>query len=434
MWPSNIYRKYWYKENKNLPNPHYFKIDTNNAFPGTKTKSNWDFSRSSYELTWNSWKTILTLGVCVLSIKNNNIKILFDKIFWNKNIEQLGENWIFFAQGTEDPRIYQKIDKSINLLYNYKTDINLSNIECDIPFNKYNKTGGKVCVVTAEAPLNITLSDNDNMVSIEWNKQVNVCKNLIKGKWEKNWSYYKDNDKEYYFYLLNPFIIYTHSNNNKEYCEKNVYNNSSELVNFFNYYSTGEFGSKPGTNKYNVKLAQFSMGSSAIKYSNNEMIGVGHCKVPILTGDPNEYPYKHPHLRKHSDKPNKYFWIEHPELLKNFEVINNATKPGIYRMINIYLMFVYTFDPYIKQITRLSHCFIPYTNKESYKPFCLVFPTGISISPYNKVIISYGEGDVKRKCLITDKKYIESILIPVNKLNPNTYKFSVDKLNDTDFK
>jgi len=136
----------------------------------------------------------------------------------------------------------------------------------------------------------------------------------------------------------------------------------------------------------------FSLGTPGLSYKKNFLLA-GHVK----------YEYKN---------------IGDGSPLKDFTDSLNFTgikKHGKY----IYLMFLFEHDENYN-ITRLSGAFIPVDTVKYY----LVFPMSI-INYEDKIMISYGEGDEFCKHVIFEPAEIEKLLIPIEKITPQNYTFSL---------
>lgn len=154
--------------------------------------------------------------------------------------------------------------------------------------------------------------------------------------------------------------------------------------------------------KYYNNEIYFSLSTPCIEYEikNESMyLSLGHVKIN--------------HKIKFKDSPFEKF-------LNSINYHDNDTlnKHGKY----IYFMFFFVFDKNYN-LKYISNAFIPTDENNSHLPYLLVFPMGITKSN-EKYLISYGEGDEKCKLLFLSKNIIDSCLLPIDSLHPETFNFT----------
>lgn len=153
--------------------------------------------------------------------------------------------------------------------------------------------------------------------------------------------------------------------------------------------------------KYYKNEIYFSLSTPCIEYKiKNKLmyLSMGHVKIN--------------HKIKFKNTPFEKFLN-----LINYDDNNILNKHGKY----IYFMFFFVFDKNY-DLKYISNAFIPTDINNSHLPYLLVFPTGIT-QFYDKYIISYGEGDEKCKLLSLSKNIIDTCLLPINDLYPETFDF-----------
>lgn len=199
-----------------------------------------------------------------------------------------------------------------------------------------------------------------------------LCPNLSSDS-EKNWSVWSYRKKIYLSYSLTP--------------KHTVFWGLSD-------FSLCWAKTEPSVNimraieRYYRNDAKFSLSTPAIK-KGQEMIGVGHfkCFIDML---PENSPVDL-FIKKHQKYP------VHP-----YQVI--------------YLMFLYTFDPQNYCITKLSNAFLPPESSS-----LVVYPCGLTFSPYRDYIISYGESDSMMKLLLIPEREIDTYLRNIEEIVPSNY-------------
>lgn len=198
---------------------------------------------------------------------------------------------------------------------------------------------------------------------------------------EKNWSFFEIKGRFYTEYLLAPHIVAKiDMKSPRKTCNHPV---ECDHIHRQNDTVFGRIAKAKGGGCF------FSPGGSPIAFNEHEMINVGHVKynyteVTLLD------VASHPGLRMH---PSNY----------------------------VYLMFIYTFSsqpPF--ELRRVTHSFIP-VHKDN--PYALVFAMGIAPLPHDDYVISYGEGDDTSNMLILPRARIEHMLLPVDSMTPDNYRF-----------
>ena len=133
----------------------------------------------------------------------------------------------------------------------------------------------------------------------------------------------------------------------------------------------------------------FALGSPAIPYKSS-MLGVGHLKII-------------------------------PSFIQNkdtvaYQFVENLLLPRHPVYDQLYMMFMYTFDPYTFEILEITPGFYSPETKHG-----VIFPAGLTYHN-DEYIISYGEGDYQCKCMFISKTIIDSMLIPQYSMNVS-YQF-----------
>lgn len=144
-----------------------------------------------------------------------------------------------------------------------------------------------------------------------------------------------------------------------------------------------------------------SLSTPPVNY-NGKYLSVGHIKIAY----------------KNINKESPFIKFLNNTRVKYDDLIKNHGK-------YIYFMFFFEYtSDFI--MTRISHSFIPTNDDNCHLPYLLVFASGLTIYE-NKLMISYGEGDVRSKLLTIDISLVNNMLVDVDDLTPETYKFSVIK-------
>jgi predicted GH43/DUF377 family glycosyl hydrolase len=191
------------------------------------------------------------------------------------------------------------------------------------------------------------LYDCDNDFSLT-PAEIPVCGFLSK-KYEKNWTPFEYNKKIYFLYNMTMECII-----NLDTVSIDAHNIHYNILH---------------TIEQKTRMIYFSGGSPAIDYLDNLKIAVGHVKINTL-------------------------YAMHKGIINT---INNFLKDYIY------FMFFYTFCPTTGKVFGVSDMFIPIEDIEKID-YLLVFPTSLIDFNQHQYIISYGEGDIRCKLCIFDKK------------------------------
>ncbi|AYV85544.1 MAG: putative WcaK-like polysaccharide pyruvyl transferase [Satyrvirus sp.] len=146
----------------------------------------------------------------------------------------------------------------------------------------------------------------------------------------------------------------------------------------------------------------FSLSTPSIGYDDKYKLAVGHVKIDYRI----------------------YYENSQIDKFKNVAIESTVHKHGKF----IYFMFLFLYNNEY-EITHISHAFIPTDNKKCHLPYLLVFPTGL-IKYHDKYLISYGEGDVRTKILSLSKMEINNLLVPINEISSENYKFCFYNTDD----
>ena len=204
-----------------------------------------------------------------------------------------------------------------------------------------------------------------------------LCYNLAES--DKNWITWEHKKIPYISYSLVPqHIVFTgvypfHN------CTAKLVKTNSIFYRLSEYYNN---------------IIIFSLSTTAIS-AGNIKIAVGHAK--ILLDEIDKIP---------EDTP-LYTFVSS---LKGW--ITTAHKL-------IYTMFIYTFDPETLNINGLSPIFIPPKSHTA-----VIYPCGLSHTSEDW-LISYGDGDSRAKILFIPHSQVNDMIIPVEKINPETHQFIV---------
>jgi hypothetical protein len=200
---------------------------------------------------------------------------------------------------------------------------------------------------------------------------------------EKNWSFFEVNGEMYMEYMLGPHIVARIDMD----MPRTTCNHPADCSVVHRHDGTvfEHIARAKGGNCF------FSPGGSPIRWSKKEFINVGHVK----------YDYTAVELLAVNDKLDTL-----------------RMHPGE----AVYLMFFYTFSAQAPfEILRVSHSFIP---SYSGNPYALVFAMGIAPLPKRQgFVVSYGEGDSTSNLLTLSRVTINRMLVPVDKITPETYRF-----------
>jgi predicted GH43/DUF377 family glycosyl hydrolase len=333
----------------------------------------------------NDWgNAIGHIGIAKLNITHNKIDVISDNIINDPSIKN-------YNQQIEDPRLYKKSDGLIYISYGKYTDgavrIHEGLLSNLLNFNNF----GNIICDTIKFPLYKT---------------------------EKGWSHWTYKQRDYLIYQLydvyfdsecprikidecdihkkhlNDIIHFEYKN---KICQMDKY--SSSAVQFFKYF---------------YKLVTFSNGSPSIPINYNGQllyVSVGHNRIKATSILTNMANIK-------NDNKNKIINNQLSTSLKEY-------KKRLYKHIDVYMMFIYMFNPETGEIIYISNSFYPPSNYSS-KPFSLVYTSGLCRSESN-YLISYGEGDVMLCiCRVSDEFLEKNIgMHKMNDLvqNPQKYEF-----------
>lgn len=323
-------------------------------------------------------------------------------------------------------------DHDVEIIYNinniFENDMNqdarIINIKNTyyITYNRFVNENNTTYVKMFKRKIFINLTNNIFYLGKEF-----IMSNVSNKRVEKNWILFHN---KYINDINNMSEIYDNdSNDNGDF----ISNSSSNLISNNNnntdtsndnidilYGINGNFSiiHNDKIMGYNVKILSdiikyykneiyFSLSTPCIEYEiHNEtmFLSLGHVKIN--------------HKIDYGNSPFEKF-------LDSINYNNNTkiNKHGKY----IYFMFFFVFDKNYT-LKYISNAFIPSDEHNSHLPYLLVFPT--NITKYNeKYLISYGEGDIKCKLLFLSKKTIDSHLIPIDKIQPETFNFVFLKNN-----
>jgi hypothetical protein len=135
-------------------------------------------------------------------------------------------------------------------------------------------------------------------------------------------------------------------------------------------------------NRYGKENVLFSLSTPSIDYKQN-YLACGHAK----------FLYK--------------------KIVPEFDFLTNIDMSRIIQHGKyIYFLYLYEFSPH-GDILRISTMFLP-TIANCHLPYLLAMPMGLTKIPNNKIMIGYGEGDCRTKCLILNTNEVESLLNDTN--------------------
>lgn len=292
--------------------------------------------------------------------------------------------------------------------------INVNNTHYII-YNRFVNDNGITYVKMFKRKIFINLTNNIFYLGKEF-----IMSDVSNKKVEKNWILF-DNKYMNYNNNMNEIYDYDIDNNDDNISNSNILiNNNHNNKNTSNdgidilYSINGSF-SIIHDNKiigYNIKVLSdiikfykneiyFSLSTPCIEYEiNNEImyLSLGHVKIN--------------HKIKYGNSPFEKFLFS-----INYHNNTEINKHGKY----IYFMFFFVFDKNYT-LKYISNAFIPTDENKSHLPYLLVFPTNIT-KCNEKYLISYGEGDIKCKLLFLTKQIIDSHLIPIDKIKPETFDF-----------
>ena len=287
------------------------------------------------------------------------------------------------VNGIVDSRIY-KTNDGYNLSFNTWTQNPKGSIRNDL---KKACKGNWNCTYVANAPFKVKDASIGSLSFPCLNldtvmPQSNRCHPGQRE--EKNWVWWTSSKgHEMISYFVEPHIVFQKSKNDNT-CKLIAQSNGGHLAKIKALY--------PSMN--------FLLGAPPIKLNRNEFISVGHVK----------YNYK------------KTSAINQKSLVDKVLHFNKACdpkKPGSL----IYMMFIYTFDskpPFA--LKRISNAFIP----PDHGKYLLPFPMGIAPKHnHDGFVISYGEADSFVKLLSITSNELSHMLMDINTLKPEKYKFTV---------
>jgi hypothetical protein len=338
------------------------KLNINHPWLGGPNSSFW----------WKSYYGFDKSGIAILSIDDNN----------NVNITNLQLNIFEIINGIKtsinsnpikgvDARLLHLGNgffvSSYNTFLGNRSDISLKEGDC-----------GNWCGLISTRIIEIK---NDELI---FHPEVVLCPEKS-NRVEKNWSFWLHNKKLSLSYGLE---------NGHEIFQLNLYPNKTigctgitknKSIIFFNKFK-----------KYYKNKIHISVTTPAISFNDIEYIGVGHIK----------YKYE-----------NNLGDIQNTKL-SNF-TLQMTLENKKFHPIYVYLMFFYTFNPVDGGVTKISNMFLPQSD------YVLCFPSGISKTPNNSFLISYGDSDVK--CRFFKTSYVEIVdsLYDINNIIPNDIDFKM---------
>ena len=139
---------------------------------------------------------------------------------------------------------------------------------------------------------------------------------------------------------------------------------------------------------------KFSLSTPAIPLGLRRWFGVGHGKLEYGVGKVEEL----------QNTPGSKFLRDNEDLKQH----PNA----------LYFMFLYTFDPESLEILEISNCFFP-----PGATIGIVFPAGLTTTSIGNFLISYGEGDLKCKCMELTIAEVNGLLQKQTEFTGETYEF-----------
>jgi hypothetical protein len=317
------------------------------------------------KLNWGD--SISFIGFAVLKIFNTN------NINNNFKIDVIKDT--IFKEVGVDPRLYRKADDEIYISYLIKIT---------------EKNGIDVIRL-----YEIKLADflNNVKTGIVLN---NVC-DFSLNREEKGWTHWTYNNRDFLIYqLFDPYPEVQKSILPVSLCQNKCQNKCNNSIVHFEYNNKTCKVYKSPSNassffEYFNNLVTFTGGSPAVPilYKKQQLfVAIGHNKIKaanILTD-----------LEKNKNS-NKYTIINNQLLsaLKEY-------KKRLYKHNDIYMMFIYMFNPETGEITHISNSFYPPTKHDPI-PFSLVYTSGLCRTK-SHYLISYGEGDViVNICNISDR-------------------------------
>lgn len=232
----------------------------------------------------------------------------------------------------------------------------------------------------------LRLIKTDDKFTLLKGKLEPLCANLSQ-KTEKNWSLWSYNSKVYISYLISPGnIIFTEDYDNERSLSEKTF------IIRCNAMAEPQSNIFSDITKYYQGNVIFSLSTSALPFDENSYLSVGHAKIIWTSLDKNintlasRFIKENLHMRHH---PNMF-----------------------------YLMFFYTFDPITFTTLKISHAFWPPDTQ-----YGVVFPSGLTMFDNDTFLISYGEGDLKMKCMLISKTEINSMLFNQRDIIKEDYQF-----------
>ena len=289
-------------------------------------------------------------------------------------------NYLGMIESIIDVRLFRLPDNDIMMTGNstfYNIIVGNDRLKYDLPGGyincKYNE-----CNIIAKCRLRLTKIDEE--FTLLKSEIEPLCANLSR-KTEKNWSLWSYNSNIYISYLISPGnIIFT----------ENV--TDEDPLSTIKCSATAEPESNifSDITKYYQGNVIFSLSTSALPFDQNSYISVGHAKIIWRSLEKNTLAYQF-----------------------TKENLNMRHHPDMF-----YLMFFYTFDPITFTTLKISHAFWPPDTQ-----YGVVFPSGLTMFDDDTFLISYGEGDIKMKCMLITKSEINSMLFDQRNIIKENYNF-----------
>lgn len=310
----------------------------------------------------------------------------------------------------EDPRLYRRADGNIYL------GVVTSKRPCDLGIET------EQCFYTSEYPVTISYT-KENMIDkyeikISREQRRKVCLSYLQENkmiYTKNISNWVYNNRDYVTDFKPDYSVFLQPN--PEVCHK-LQTGKNPFYKFIKSCYNIKLNNYENGNLRTIQLIDFAGTTPSIEITpgikskyfgqieNKIYCGVAHVRIKIkeFVEDKNLYKSIISFLSQRKGTLNKNL----VSMLKyNYERYTNS---NINLHPDAYLMMLYFFNPEpdrkqnIGTITHVSHIFYPIpvaVGSGLPSGFMLAFPTGLMMENEN-IIISYGEGDVKERILVTN--------------------------------
>lgn len=332
-----------------------------------------------------NWK----MDTRLLHIKDNQYHVTFNT-FGRLNPLKRPED---YAQMNDmiRPACFYFMDDRTKIVQHNPTRKYLTN-EQRLPYEQVNKYLGQDCTFQNKAILTI----NEKTLKPTFTNTTLVCAQHH-GRVEKNHAmFYDDKRNLAYQYAITPWTFFDAK------CKRHTPMRTTLFKRVSEFYD-------PVHSTFN-KHIQFSCSAPLIRYSNTELLGVGHFKIHYNMV--NELPARSParlfmnNLKKElniaSYNYNKYGHKIHYEL--------------------VYGMFLYTVNRQTLKLQRASKSFILLSKRH---PKGLCYPSGVIEHNSDTFFVTYHENDINIKLWTVTRQEIEKLLVLTNESSADTYPFEI---------